>query len=287
MATMAPILTQSIHRTCHLSLDKQRQSVIILVTIRRASRGACQAMYDFRIPDAYSGPARRPPPSTPPVIPARNASSRVAPTQFSLATRHSRPVTASLTPFLATLTDNAQLVENSATLSPLFATLTQPLAPKSFACHSYKKPPGVGVLSSLRNLRALCASALSLFSSYQLSAANSALFPLHFSAIFCTSRKPICPLFKQIQTLFAKHPGCVWTEANVIPSKARNLLFLPLQGSRNMGHAHHALDTSHQSPSPQCNFFSTLGFYGQGVIYMSVAPIGWNTFGVQTEDKGN
>jgi hypothetical protein len=45
----------------------------------------------------------------------------------------------------------------SLSLSPLFATLTGYVTPKSFICHSYKKLPGVGV-PSLRSLRTLCAS---------------------------------------------------------------------------------------------------------------------------------
>ena len=50
----------------------------------------------------------------------------------------------SLSPFPATLTDNSQLVENSATLSLAFAALTDHVKHKSFACHSYKKHRGWG-----------------------------------------------------------------------------------------------------------------------------------------------
>jgi hypothetical protein len=54
-----------------------------------------------------------------------------------------------LSPFLATLTSNSQLVENPTTLSPAFAALTRCVKSKSFVCHSYKKPPGVWVSPSL------------------------------------------------------------------------------------------------------------------------------------------
>jgi hypothetical protein len=55
----------------------------------------------------------------------------------------SRPATR-LTPFLATLTDSPQLAENSPTLSPFPATLTQHVNHNPFVCHSYRKHPGVG-----------------------------------------------------------------------------------------------------------------------------------------------
>src|SRR5271170_2841672 len=50
----------------------------------------------------------------------------------------------SLTPFPATLTRSSQIAENTATLSPAFATLTDCVKHKSFVCHSYKKHPGWG-----------------------------------------------------------------------------------------------------------------------------------------------
>ena len=53
------------------------------------------------------------------------------------------PITVS--PLFATLADSSQLAENKTTLSLVFATLTRCVKPKSFACHSYKKTPGVGV----------------------------------------------------------------------------------------------------------------------------------------------
>jgi hypothetical protein len=49
-----------------------------------------------------------------------------------------------LSPFPATLTNPLQLTENSTTLSPVFATLTSHVKPKSFICHSYKKQGGWG-----------------------------------------------------------------------------------------------------------------------------------------------
>jgi hypothetical protein len=51
-----------------------------------------------------------------------------------------------LSPVFATLTVHSQLVENTITLSLAFATLTDRVKHKSFACHSYKKHPGVGYI---------------------------------------------------------------------------------------------------------------------------------------------
>ena len=48
----------------------------------------------------------------------------------------------SLSPFLATLTDESQPTENSATLSLVVATLTSRVNHNPFVCHSYKKYPG-------------------------------------------------------------------------------------------------------------------------------------------------
>jgi hypothetical protein len=45
-------------------------------------------------------------------------------------------------PLFAALARTLQHVENPVTLSPAFATLTLFVAPKSFACHSYKKTRG-------------------------------------------------------------------------------------------------------------------------------------------------
>ena len=55
-------------------------------------------------------------------------------------------------PLSATLTDNPQLHENKATLSPAFATLTRRVKHKSCVCHSYRKHRGWG--SHLSNERA-------------------------------------------------------------------------------------------------------------------------------------
>src|ERR1700720_1844184 len=52
--------------------------------------------------------------------------------------------TLSVSPFPATLTDDQQPTENSATLSPFAATLTSCVKHKPFVCHSYRKPPGWG-----------------------------------------------------------------------------------------------------------------------------------------------
>jgi len=78
------------------------------------------------------------------------SSSDVCPFNFKLSSacpEHSRRVNfPPLTPFPATLTSHLQLAENKTTLSPAVATLTSRVKPKSFACHSYKKPWGRGYL---------------------------------------------------------------------------------------------------------------------------------------------
>ena len=53
-----------------------------------------------------------------------------------------------LTPVLATLTEDLQITENKATLSPFPATLTSRVKPKSFVCHSYEKHRGGGGVPS-------------------------------------------------------------------------------------------------------------------------------------------
>jgi hypothetical protein len=60
------------------------------------------------------------------------------------ATSQSPLATAAVSPFLATITSHLQLTENTATLSPAFATLTDRVRNNSFVCHSYKKHPGWG-----------------------------------------------------------------------------------------------------------------------------------------------
>jgi hypothetical protein len=50
----------------------------------------------------------------------------------------------SVSPFVAALTRQSQLIANPATLSPAFATLTSFVNSNPFVCHSYKKHPGVG-----------------------------------------------------------------------------------------------------------------------------------------------
>ena len=47
-------------------------------------------------------------------------------------------------PFLDALTNHSQPIENAITLSPVFASLTDTVKDKSFACRSYKKHRGVG-----------------------------------------------------------------------------------------------------------------------------------------------
>jgi hypothetical protein len=53
-----------------------------------------------------------------------------------------------LTPFPATLTSPLQIAENTTTLTPVFATLTDRVKHKPFVCHSYEKQPGWGYLRS-------------------------------------------------------------------------------------------------------------------------------------------
>jgi hypothetical protein len=48
------------------------------------------------------------------------------------------------TPLFAIPASSLQLIENTATLSPISATLTSRVKPKSCVCHSYKKHPGWG-----------------------------------------------------------------------------------------------------------------------------------------------
>ena len=60
-----------------------------------------------------------------------------------------------LTPVFSALTDTPQLTENTATLSPAFATLTSRVTHKSFACHSYKKHPGSHPSSQIFSFRSL------------------------------------------------------------------------------------------------------------------------------------
>jgi hypothetical protein len=57
---------------------------------------------------------------------------------------HSCRKTPPVSPSFATLADGPQLAENSTTLSPVPATLTDTVKHKSFACHSYRKHPGWG-----------------------------------------------------------------------------------------------------------------------------------------------
>jgi hypothetical protein len=58
-------------------------------------------------------------------------------------------------PLLATLAWPLYLIENSTTLSPVFATLTRSVTSNPFVCHSYTKHPGVARLRhpSLRSYR--------------------------------------------------------------------------------------------------------------------------------------
>src|ERR1700676_2422839 len=55
-----------------------------------------------------------------------------------------------LSPFPATLTSHSHIIENTATLSLVFATLTSYVKHIPFVCHSYKKHPGGGPVSLRR-----------------------------------------------------------------------------------------------------------------------------------------
>src|ERR1700676_66291 len=59
-----------------------------------------------------------------------------------------------LSPFPATLTSHSHIIENTATLSLVFATLTGRVKHKSCVCHSYKKHPGWGIPSTSSLARA-------------------------------------------------------------------------------------------------------------------------------------
>src|SRR5580765_477666 len=60
-----------------------------------------------------------------------------------------------LTPFPATLASSLQITEKSATLSPVFATLTSRVKHKSCVCHSYKKHPGSHPPNQIFSFRSL------------------------------------------------------------------------------------------------------------------------------------
>jgi len=55
-----------------------------------------------------------------------------------------------VSPLPATLTGTSQFIENTATLSPLAATLTSHVNHKSFVCHSYKNTGGWGHMFQAR-----------------------------------------------------------------------------------------------------------------------------------------
>jgi hypothetical protein len=83
-----------------------------------------------------------------------------------------------LTPLFAALTNPAQIAENTATLSLLFATLTRSVSSNSFICNSYTKSPGYGHLPE-------CSSRAAVFSSGQP--------PCTLAALSCT----VLPFFAQ------------------------------------------------------------------------------------------
>jgi hypothetical protein len=111
-----------------------------------------------------------------------------------------RHETTSATPLSATLTDNPQLHENKATLSPAFATLTRRVKHKSFICHSYKKHGGVGYTLSAF-VRASHRCDVTLANSWILAflAAHSSLFSL-----FDGKRKKLISLLSYSSALFKK-----------------------------------------------------------------------------------
>jgi hypothetical protein len=69
----------------------------------------------------------------------------IAPFEQSLSCELSTVKRPRLSRFVATLTDEPQLTENPATLSPVPATLTSRVKHNPFVCHSYEKHPGWGL----------------------------------------------------------------------------------------------------------------------------------------------
>jgi hypothetical protein len=214
-------------------------------------------MCDSPIPDAFPGPTRRPRPPAPrhysvgcttaSAVPLSCRQFDPSPPKESIVDRQPSPTYSvlnlelstlnlrCLSLFLATPTGPGQLVENPATLSPLFATLTRSVAPKFFACHSYTKTPGVRGTLLRRASIARAASLSAPFLPHRN--ADKANRLRHFRHRFrhtrgwgrCGSSFPHYTLFTIHYSLFTVH--CRGTAA-----------------------AH-------------CNFFSIWGFYAQGVIY--------------------
>jgi hypothetical protein len=126
---------------------------------------------------------------------------------FELSTLHC----SALTPFVATLRNSTQLIEKSATLTPVFATLTQLVACKFFSCHSYTKsggcrPPFGKPDGPHRRLSAFQSSNLSTFKPSNRVSGLSSFFS-HCSEFFCTSQKNYLPCFQANPTSFCKTPG--------------------------------------------------------------------------------
>jgi hypothetical protein len=100
-------------------------------------------------------------------------------------------------PGVASLAAILQLAENSATLSPAFATLTCRVRHKSFACHSYKKSPGVRTPLLRR----------SLASKRSHSLRTSRSFFSYSYELFCTAQNSNSNALSIFHTLSQKHPG--------------------------------------------------------------------------------
>jgi hypothetical protein len=129
-------------------------------------------------------------------------------------------VNSPVSPFLAALTQGSQIIENSATLSLLFATLARSVTRKSFVCHSYRKSPGVGGKPSKP-------ADLHIFQPPSFHVISLHLFFcifLHFSALAHLPN----PFSSTTSTFFAQNTwgGRAQVSRNsVIPSTARDLLF--------------------------------------------------------------
>ena len=121
-------------------------------------------------------------------------------------------------PSLLLLGESVQISENTATLSPFPATLTDRVKHKPFVCHSYGKHRGVGV-----PLRGRCPSLTSrgnrgicFFTLKRELSSRFSLLTIHFRvprAIVCfhtlthslAPRKTLSPIFSALPALFAQN----------------------------------------------------------------------------------
>jgi hypothetical protein len=134
-----------------------------------------------------------------------------------------------VSPFPAAVTNGLQFIENTSTLSPLFATLAQSSRTNPFICNSYRKSPGVGY-NSFSRTSPLRHPPISLVScSAKLSRAHDSRITTHshhprpfmrsspaaapktvFFCIFLHVAKSYLPPFHQLPRSFGKTPGGGW-----------------------------------------------------------------------------